>query len=73
MSKMVEQVARALAKHADDSFEDAPAGFWEDFARAAIAAMREPTEAMVKEGNKYTDWASGADDAWEVMIDEALK
>lgn len=40
-------------------------------ARAAIAAMREPAEAMAKEGH----WSAGsqdADETWRDMIDAAL-
>ena len=41
-------------------------------ARAAIAAMREPTEAMMEAGNPYADdnavWR-----AWRAMIDITLK
>ena len=51
-------------------------------ARAAIAAMREPTDAMVKQGEMaaYEYRADPADwtlkltkDAWRAMIDAALK
>lgn len=40
-------------------------------ARAAIEAMREPTDAMADEG--YRAIAKGADAVWIAMIDAALK
>ncbi len=40
-------------------------------ARAAIAAMREPTEAMIDATG--SDWGSQLEDNWQAMIDEALK
>jgi hypothetical protein len=47
---------------------------WRAAARAVIAAMREPTEAMI-EGTNYpnTTWDSGDADVWRAMIDAALK
>jgi hypothetical protein len=85
MSEKIEQVARALCRSKRNAPPDQyPAGWIDrhvndnwglfvDDARCAIEAMREPTEAMTKAGNKHTDWADGADAAWESMIDEALK
>lgn len=86
---MVEQVARALCKEAsidpDKSDEWAPGvdrKNWESrigAARAAIGAMREPTEAMVDAGSDIEDidgndiGLTAAQDAWQAMIDEALK
>ena len=64
---MVERVADAIMAVVsaneihDDVFEEA-------VARAAIAAMREPTEAM-----KRAAWVSGPEPLWRAMIDEALK
>lgn len=42
-----------------------------DYARSAIEAMREPTDAMADEG--YRAIAKGADAVWIAMIDAALK
>lgn len=44
-------------------------------ARAAIAAMREPTVAMRQAGEKALDGIRGAwpEEAWRAMIDEAAK
>lgn len=50
MNEMVERVCRALNEQRADPTANHWAQ-WEKFARAAIAAMREPTEAMVKAGD----------------------
>jgi len=79
---MVERVARAIYE-ADDVWSEAfpwpnmgspnqSADEYRRIARAAIEAMREPTEAMVGAG-----WAEAlaenANGVWSDMIDEALK
>jgi len=46
------------------------AASYEDYARAAITAMREPTPAMVKAG--YERGGSPRADIWRAMIDAAL-
>lgn len=84
MSEMIERVANALyedqcRKHSDS--RDAKAQFYKDgvyhdAARIAIAAMREPTEAMVTaaltaDGTNMM-LAIGYDEAWRAMIDAAL-
>jgi len=77
MSDMVERVAIALC---DKALWD---GAWLQAneterneqryrARAAIEAMREPTEAMVH-ADTVKEWPSDACAAWKAMIDEALK
>ena len=46
-----------------------------DAARAAIAAMREPTDAMAEEGFQHTGdpcWPENVKQAWRAMIDTAL-
>jgi len=43
---------------------------YEDAARAAIEAMREPTEMMENAGDPFTRDTQGA---WQAMIDAALK
>lgn len=93
MTEMVERVARALRQKRDgispvvegfvmlDMSRGEIIGDWRDHARAAIAAMREPTEAMCVAGIK-----TGAVDngvflvqphslkvLFEAMIDAALK
>lgn len=51
--------------------------FWYPAARAAIEAMREPTEAMVESVIKHPDFYGYGDDGfdwvWRVMVDESLK
>jgi len=76
---MVERVARAIcekswiAKHSSDESRkaaiDANWHEFEDIARAAIEAMREPTDAMVDAGMTELP----AFQAYRVMIDAALK
>lgn len=62
---MIERVAKALEKNLEgkefSSFEDA--------ARAAIEAMREPTETMLEEGPPYPYMDNII---WGMMIDAAL-
>lgn len=67
--EMVERVAAAIFVCRDTGRD-----FNTALARAAIAAMREPTEAMVDEGWQPFD-ADRDDvaDAYRSMIDEALK
>jgi hypothetical protein len=76
MSEAVERVARTISDAM--SCDDAAALYWgydeyperfREVARAAIAAMREPTEAMLEAGpaDPYMD-----KDVWARMIDAAL-
>ncbi len=74
---LVERVARAMFVVESDDPDDP--GVWEyaaenyrALARAAIEAMREPTEAMIDAGAIYAD-CNGAHGAWQAMIDAALK
>jgi hypothetical protein len=77
MSEMVERLARAIA--------GVPTGFlderWYRKARDGIAAMREPTEAMLDNAFEYIGFSGEslknkkreiADD-WRAMIDQALE
>lgn len=80
MSEMVERMARAMAtvlfEDADvywglDPIPVAVEKFWQDYdpaARAAIKAMREPTEGMISAALD-----DDCRDIWTAMIDEALK
>ena len=84
MNEMVERVAQAIQDKliADDE----PLAYWtmparscfpgyldlKKLAEAAIAAMREPTQAMENAGNDY-DCTPLAVDVWRDMIDAALK
>jgi hypothetical protein len=85
MSEMVERVAKALSivdgNHPDacsNDEEEIPA--WKLYvkdARAAIEAMREPTEAMLNEAvgalDSHNVGSHEANIVWQAMIDEALK
>lgn len=70
----IEQVAKALAETDGNMFS------YEDQARAAIEAMREPTGAMVASGLNSDAWADAEGGAtailtstYSAMIDAALK
>jgi len=70
---MIERVARALAEVDNEiAAKDDDVGImwheWVPFARAAIAAMREPTETMRK-----LCWFHGSLEHWQAMIDAALE
>ncbi len=71
MSEMIDRVARSMQDKGTPSFTCT----WEDCARAAIEAMREPTKAMALTGYPghagYGDVEAAA--TWRKMIDEALK
>jgi hypothetical protein len=78
-SEMIERVAAAIygvAPIGERPWEDAPATTRFDCvlrARVAIAAMREPTEAMREAArNGLADTEDWAGDLWRAMIDEAL-
>jgi hypothetical protein len=91
MSEMVERVALAIREelvrqYRDDERHKCPAGpaYYEEaisptlIANVAIAAMREPTEAMVKAGNTAIRHRielglhTESDSAWRAMIDATL-
>lgn len=68
MSEMVDRVAKALeARLKGNEFLS-----YEDAARAAIEAMREPTKRMAMAGYGANDMKP-AKAAWTAMIDAALK
>ena len=68
MSTMVERVARAIAEQKVQNFD------WhrhvDTTARAAIAAMREPTEEMIVAWIRAPGAIKGG---WQGMIDAALE
>lgn len=81
MESMIERVARAIAGKLDDNtpWKECGQGFRETcilLARAAIEAMREPTEAMLDAYSltsmSWNDEAV-AKSVWYPMIDAALK
>jgi hypothetical protein len=64
-----------LDRVADASWalRDNLAATYEDYARATIAAMREPTPAMIKAGwEKLSGGGHTLADIWRAMIDAAL-
>ena len=74
MSEMIERVAAAI--------RDAEQMHWNDMARAAIEAMREPTDEMraavendasIQHGLDDCNQHDIPDEAWRLMIDAALK
>jgi hypothetical protein len=67
-SEMVERVTRALCQWVHDNGEKEYYDPY-DLARAAIGAMREPTEAMIQAGGNQI-WMR---QAWRAMIDTALR
>jgi len=69
MSEMIERVAKAIYEAMDlsDGLDGTAA---KTYARAAIEAMREPTEAMLN-ASYLTSW--DADEVWKDMIDAALQ
>lgn len=86
MSEKVERGARALyvgrlwrlgvvgphvLRHPEwEEMDTAAREPWRQLMRAAIEAMREPTDAMIDAGTPHL---SIAEHAWRAMIDEALK
>ena len=72
MSEMVERVAAAIA--AVEIPADTPVPIYEWYARAAIEAMREPTEAMLLARNDGFDGSSVIQmrREYRAMIDAAL-
>ena len=68
MTDMIERVADAI-QHQMGSDDNMP----EDFARAAIAAMREPTPEMIFTGDAFEPDGISAEAIWVAMIDAALE
>lgn len=79
MGEMVERVARALTipsgayPYERIAQDNEALGALFDMARAAIAAMREPTVEMLLSQVPPRKEFTGIGDAWRGMIDEALK
>ena len=82
---MIERVARAMKERATQPLANIPTlepvlvgslgDAWLYLAKAAIAAMREPTEAMLGAATRLAPtWDDDVSRAkWQAMIDEALK
>lgn len=75
MSSKLEEVARALREAVRNTPDGKSISFEEMsfiLARAAIEAMREPTQAMIDAGYYPAVQNRGAKSVWPVMIDAAL-
>ncbi len=80
--KLVERVARAMAPTAFEDFSSQKHGslvnhdfakkLWLSHAKAAIEAMREPTDAMVYECMGVGGWHYDFRTVWKAGIDAAL-
>jgi hypothetical protein len=69
MSTMIERVAQALQQEmATAAFDEPPTSF--ALARAAIAAMREPTDGMI---DGWIGAPGAIKGGWQGMIDAALE
>ena len=88
MNEMVERVARAIYGNIHSGPIPTPwstvksfgsEGVWHDLARDAIAAMREPTDAMIEVHISHVPDVAKSHmrkahrQTWQAMIDEALK
>lgn len=70
MSEMIERVGRALAAAEGHAYDPAP---YNHKARAAIEAMREPTDLMgLGLPSDYKPGSHSAAQIWRTMIDAAL-
>lgn len=76
----IEQVARALChqiyKNNHDLVEAVVERNWKlyiDMAKAAIEAMREPTEGMIKAGDGACNDYGSPEVVWQNMIEKALE
>ena len=70
MSDMIERVARALTDHWEN-LEAKQQNYFRQKARTAIAAMREPTEAMCEAADAVE--CNQPECIWQGMIDAALE
>ncbi len=72
MSDMIERVAAAIAVYGiRNHIVKLPKEDAVDLARAAIEAMREPTEAMLKAAWSVDRYAQAGEE-WDAMIEAAL-
>lgn len=70
---MIEKVAHALYVQSDITYSDK--AYWKRMAKAAIEAMKEPTEEMLKaEGTHHNcHMCGGHSEGYKLMIEAALK
>jgi hypothetical protein len=75
MSEMVERVARAIARANNgddfDRVDEAVRELYRDEARAAIEAMREPSEEMLRP-YRFGEARAAVKSDWQTMIAAAL-
>ncbi|ASW06331.1 hypothetical protein [Rhizobium sp. 11515TR] len=72
---IIERAAKAMEERRRELIGQPLARIWDELAKAAIEAMREPTEKMVEAGfdcvPPFGD--HNPDKAWRAMIDAALQ
>lgn len=68
MSEMAMRVAKAIIEATNANDCD-----YLNMAKAAIAAMREPTEGMVSAVRRAKPYDMDITESWPIAIDEALK
>lgn len=70
-NEMIKRVARAIADANMEDYDELKE-LHDALARAAIAAMREPTEAMIEVGNDQIDWWRGTHEKeWAPMPEDS--
>jgi len=73
MNEMVERVAKAIHAAQYARIHDEALGLTDlDVARSAIAAMQEPTDAMIEAAEPWAE-QNGFSRGWRAAINEALK
>lgn len=75
MSEMIDRAARAVKARASEiaAADESEDWFAEQYARAALQAIREPSEAMVEAGGLAGDLPMrAAIETWRAMINVAL-
>lgn len=72
MTTMVERVARALCPYKDRPCPWGACSECSQKARAAIKALREPTDEMLKDGGMTEHFNSAPEEVWSAMISAAL-
>lgn len=73
---MVYRVARALFEYAQQHESPFLQDSWLFYARAAVAAMREPTDKMLQTasaGSAFPPYVFSTREAWSAMVDAALQ
>ncbi len=66
---MIERAAKAMEERRRELIGQPLARIWDELAKAAIEAIREPTDGMLARGDFYESTLC----KWEEMIDAALE